>query len=67
MLLDILTLPRYVASFVGAQSTRDLEQFVAVVARDTAAALGVAVLVKGTFVLHDGQILESAVAHDPTG
>ena len=57
VLLDVLTLPSYIASFYGSQVTRDLEKFTAQVGEDVAALVGSTVTVVGDFVLTDGQLL----------
>jgi NADPH-dependent 7-cyano-7-deazaguanine reductase QueF len=56
-LLELYSLNEYVASFIGSDEVRDLEQFTQVVARDCHEVLGVKVAVTGKFVLNIGQTL----------
>ena len=56
-LLEFYSLNEYVASYIGSNEVRDLEQFAQVVARDCHEALGVKVTVTGKFILNIGQTL----------
>lgn len=54
-LLEVYSLSEYLASFVGSETVRDIEQLAQVVAGDCAVALGVKVSVIGKFILTIGQ------------
>ncbi len=54
-LLEVYSLTEYIASFVGSNDVRDIEQLAQTVARDCAEVLGVKVSVIGKFVLNIGQ------------
>lgn len=60
-LLDVTTLPAFIASFVGSREMRDLEAVTWAVAREAAAVLGASVTARGVFVLRDGQTLDTMV------
>lgn len=64
-LLDVTTIPPYIAEFSGSQVTRDLERFAAQVGDDVARLVGSTVTIVGEFVLTDGQLLrcELKVSH----
>lgn len=64
-LLDVTTIPPYIAGFYGSQVTRDLERFAAQVGDDAARLVGSTVTIVGEFVLTDGQLLrcELKVSH----
>ena len=54
-LLEFYSLNEYIASFIGSNEVRDLEQLVQVVARDCHEVLSVKVRVTGKFILNIGQ------------
>jgi NADPH-dependent 7-cyano-7-deazaguanine reductase QueF len=56
-LLEVYSLNEYIASFIGSNEVRDLEQFAQVVACDCYEVLGVRVTVIGKFIMNIGQTL----------
>jgi NADPH-dependent 7-cyano-7-deazaguanine reductase QueF len=54
-LLEVYSLTEHIASFVGSNEVRDIEQLAQTVARDCQELLGVKVSVVGKFVLNIGQ------------
>ena len=57
VLLDVVTLPEYISSFVGSHVIRDLEKFTTQIGVDVSLLVGTNVTVIGEFVLTDGQLL----------
>jgi len=54
-MLEVYSLNEYIATFIGSNEVRDIEQFTQVVARDCHSILGVEVSVVGRFILNIGQ------------
>ena len=64
-LLDVVTIPPYIASFYGSTISRDLERFVAQVGSDVCGLVDSVVIVTGDFVLTDGQTLRCEIKVSP--